>query len=65
MSPHTTTTNAITTATHTSAPHPPLPSHGHPSLSAGGEARVLINPHPFQRRGLSVISGLSGPWCEK
>jgi hypothetical protein len=46
---------------HTSPPHPPLPSRRHTSLSARGEARVSMNPHPFQRRGSSVISGLNGP----
>ncbi|KAJ8589203.1 hypothetical protein M405DRAFT_818477, partial [Rhizopogon salebrosus TDB-379] len=50
---------------HTSPPHPHLPSRGHPSLSAGEEAQVSMNPHPFQRRGSSVINGLSGPWCEE
>ncbi|KAJ8580909.1 hypothetical protein M405DRAFT_833434, partial [Rhizopogon salebrosus TDB-379] len=49
----------------TSPSHPPLSSRGHPSLLAGGEARVSMNPHPFQRRGSRVISGLSGPWCEE
>ncbi|KAJ8583738.1 hypothetical protein M405DRAFT_937052, partial [Rhizopogon salebrosus TDB-379] len=39
---------------HTSLPHPHLPSRGHPSLSAGEE-----------RRGSSVINGLSGPRCEE
>jgi hypothetical protein len=46
---------------HTSPPHPPLPSRRHTSLSARGEARVSMNPHPLQRRGPSVISGLNGP----
>ncbi|KAJ8583304.1 hypothetical protein M405DRAFT_828884, partial [Rhizopogon salebrosus TDB-379] len=41
---------------HTSPPHPHRP---------GEEARVSMNPHPFQRRGSSVINGLSGPWCEE
>ncbi|KAJ8595171.1 hypothetical protein M405DRAFT_807795, partial [Rhizopogon salebrosus TDB-379] len=50
---------------HISPPHPHLPSRGHPSLSAGEKARVSMNPHPFQRRGSSVINGLSGPWCEE
>ncbi|KAJ8592040.1 hypothetical protein M405DRAFT_77036 [Rhizopogon salebrosus TDB-379] len=39
---------------HTSPPPPS--SHRHPSLSAGGEARVSISAHSFERRKSSVSS---------
>jgi hypothetical protein len=39
---------------HTSPPHPHLPSRGHPSFSAGGEAQVSMNPRPFRTRRISL-----------
>jgi hypothetical protein len=73
MLPSTTTASVITTTClphprhkYTSPPLPPPPSRGQwPPTSFSRRRGSNVDEHPFQRRGSSVSSGLSGPWHDK